>query len=117
MALIHNAGCSQLRIPLAQRPSSSSNLNTMGRPNKRKVQSRQAGAISASRTRKRSCLGGMNLSAAAVNLSAAAANLSAAAANLSAQPDFKGQHSRIEEIVEDAGHLVMFYQKFHCELN
>jgi hypothetical protein len=40
-----------------------------------------------------------------------------AAAILSAQPDFKGQRSRIEEIVEDAGHLVMFYPKFHCELN
>ncbi|KAA8893425.1 hypothetical protein FN846DRAFT_529170 [Sphaerosporella brunnea] len=38
-------------------------------------------------------------------------------ANLSAQPDFKGQRSRIEEVVEDAGHLVMFYPKFHCELN
>ncbi|KAA8900433.1 hypothetical protein FN846DRAFT_988950 [Sphaerosporella brunnea] len=56
MASIHNAGCSQLRISLVQRASSSSNLNTMGRPNKRKLQSRQAGAISASRTRKRSRL-------------------------------------------------------------
>ncbi|KAA8893418.1 hypothetical protein FN846DRAFT_914062 [Sphaerosporella brunnea] len=27
------------------------------------------------------------------------------------------QRSRIEEIFEDAGHLVMFYPKFHCELN
>ncbi|KAA8910532.1 hypothetical protein FN846DRAFT_917608 [Sphaerosporella brunnea] len=44
------------------------------------------------------------------------ANLSAAV-NLSAQPDFKSQRSRIEEIVEDMGYLVMFYPKFHCELN
>ncbi|KAA8904277.1 hypothetical protein FN846DRAFT_984801 [Sphaerosporella brunnea] len=40
-----------------------------------------------------------------------------AAAILSAQPDFKGQRSRIEEIVEDAGHLGMFHPTYHRELN
>ncbi|KZS89290.1 hypothetical protein SISNIDRAFT_407601 [Sistotremastrum niveocremeum HHB9708] len=33
------------------------------------------------------------------------------------QPDFVGQKSRLEEIIERNGHLCDFYPKFHCELN
>jgi hypothetical protein len=40
-----------------------------------------------------------------------------ATAILSAQPDFKAQRSRLEEAVEGAGHIALFYPKFHCEMN
>lgn len=36
---------------------------------------------------------------------------------LALQPDFRNQKSYIVETVENAGHLCMFYPKFHCELN
>lgn len=40
-----------------------------------------------------------------------------ARAILSSQPDFATQKSRLEDVIEEAGHLVLFYPKFHCELN
>ena len=39
-----------------------------------------------------------------------------AIALLSAQ-DFKSTRSRLQEIIEDAGHTPTLYPKFHCELN
>jgi hypothetical protein len=36
---------------------------------------------------------------------------------LAIQPDFREQRSYIVETVEEAGHLCIFYPKFHCELN
>jgi len=36
---------------------------------------------------------------------------------LSSQADFKATRSQIEKIIEEAGHLVIFYPKFHPELN
>ena len=33
------------------------------------------------------------------------------------QPDFAGQHSQLEELIESRGHLCDFYPKYHCELN
>lgn len=36
---------------------------------------------------------------------------------LSQQPDFKAQKGRVQEVVETRGHMVLFYPKFHCELN
>src|SRR4029077_2878978 len=36
---------------------------------------------------------------------------------LSLQPDFMAQKSAIEEIVEAESHMVLFFPKFHCELN
>ncbi|KAF8810712.1 hypothetical protein BYT27DRAFT_7091299 [Phlegmacium glaucopus] len=33
------------------------------------------------------------------------------------EPDFKAQHSLIQEVIEAAGHLCIFLPKFHCELN
>ncbi|KIJ48164.1 hypothetical protein M422DRAFT_162848 [Sphaerobolus stellatus SS14] len=33
------------------------------------------------------------------------------------QPDFVGQKSALVELIEAHGHLVIFYPKFHCELN
>jgi transposase len=36
---------------------------------------------------------------------------------LSSQADFMAQKSRLEEAVERAGHIAVFYPKFHCELN
>ena len=40
-----------------------------------------------------------------------------AVAILSAQEDFKSAPSRLQEIVEEAGHTFLLYPKFHCELN
>ena len=36
---------------------------------------------------------------------------------LELQPDFVNQKSLIEETIESHGHKVIFYPKFHCELN
>ncbi len=36
---------------------------------------------------------------------------------LSLQPDFLAQRPLIKEIIENWGHKVIFYPKFHCELN
>uniref|UniRef100_U9TZ17 Tc1-like transposase DDE domain-containing protein n=1 Tax=Rhizophagus irregularis (strain DAOM 181602 / DAOM 197198 / MUCL 43194) TaxID=747089 RepID=U9TZ17_RHIID len=36
---------------------------------------------------------------------------------LSLQPDFAAQKPLIQEIIEDRGHKVIFYPKFHCGLN
>src|SRR6266540_4099861 len=36
---------------------------------------------------------------------------------LSQQPDFLAQKSMVEETIEALGHKVIFYPKFHCELN
>ncbi|CAG8802744.1 12433_t:CDS:1 [Cetraspora pellucida] len=36
---------------------------------------------------------------------------------LSLEPDFANQKSLLEEIVKEAGHKIIFYPKFHCELN
>lgn len=36
---------------------------------------------------------------------------------MSQQPDFLAQKGRVQEVVEAKGHLVLFYPKFHCELN
>lgn len=36
---------------------------------------------------------------------------------LSMQKDFRDQKGRVQEEVEGAGHVVIFYPKFHCELN
>jgi hypothetical protein len=36
---------------------------------------------------------------------------------LSEQPDFKEQKGWIQETVEKMGHKVLFYPRFHCELN
>ncbi len=36
---------------------------------------------------------------------------------LSLQPDFLAQRPLIREVIEDRGHKVIFYPKFHCELN
>jgi hypothetical protein len=33
------------------------------------------------------------------------------------QEDFKNQKSMLQELYEDAGHLCLYYPKFHCELN
>lgn len=33
------------------------------------------------------------------------------------QPDFRNQKSRLEELAEKRGYRVLFYPKFHCELN
>ena len=35
----------------------------------------------------------------------------------SVQGDFKSSRSRLQEIVEDAGHIFIFYLKFYCEIN
>ena len=36
---------------------------------------------------------------------------------LQSQPDFKEQKGWLQELLEQAGHSVVFYPKFHCELN
>jgi len=36
---------------------------------------------------------------------------------MSQQPDFLVQKGRLEEVIVAAGHQVIFYPKFHCELN
>lgn len=36
---------------------------------------------------------------------------------LSLQPDFLSQKSLIAETIEAAGHICIFYPKFHCEIN
>lgn len=36
---------------------------------------------------------------------------------LELQPDFSSQKSRLQEVIESHGHHVIFYPKFHCELN
>ncbi|RPB06967.1 hypothetical protein P167DRAFT_477251, partial [Morchella conica CCBAS932] len=36
---------------------------------------------------------------------------------LSQQPDFLEQKGRVQEIVEAKGHMLLFYPRFHCELN
>ena len=40
-----------------------------------------------------------------------------ARALLASQPDFKAQKGELQEAIEAAGHLVLFYPPFHCELN
>ena len=40
-----------------------------------------------------------------------------AVAILSAQEDFKSARSRLQEILEEAGHIFLLYLKFHSELN
>jgi len=40
-----------------------------------------------------------------------------ARALLSSQPDFQAQKCELQEALEAAGHLVIFYPSFHCELN
>ena len=40
-----------------------------------------------------------------------------AKAVLASQPDFKAQKGRLQEELEAQGHQVMFYPKFHCDLN
>lgn len=40
-----------------------------------------------------------------------------ARALLSSQPDFQAQKGELQETLEAAGHLVIFYPSFHCELN
>ena len=40
-----------------------------------------------------------------------------ARAVMSKQPDFQAQRGRLQEEVEATGNLVIFYPKFHCELN
>jgi hypothetical protein len=36
---------------------------------------------------------------------------------LHAQPDFASQKNRLQEVIEAARHMCIFYPKFHCELN
>ena len=40
-----------------------------------------------------------------------------ARALLASQPDFKAQKPQLQEAIEQAGHLVIFYSAFHCEIN
>jgi len=40
-----------------------------------------------------------------------------ARALLASQPDFKAQKGELQEAIQAAGHLVLFYPPFHCELN
>ena len=36
---------------------------------------------------------------------------------LSQQPDFLAQREWLREVIEDAGHEIIYYPKYHCELN
>jgi hypothetical protein len=36
---------------------------------------------------------------------------------LEQQPDFANQHCLLQEVIEQHGHKIIFYPKFHCELN
>jgi hypothetical protein len=36
---------------------------------------------------------------------------------LSQEPDFLAQREWLREVVEGAGHEIIFYPKYHCELN
>ena len=36
---------------------------------------------------------------------------------MASQPDFIEQKCRLEEVIIAMGHKVIFYPKFHCELN
>ncbi|RPA95110.1 hypothetical protein L873DRAFT_1698966 [Choiromyces venosus 120613-1] len=36
---------------------------------------------------------------------------------LASQPDFKAQKGEIEEAIEAATHLVLFYPPFYCKIN
>lgn len=36
---------------------------------------------------------------------------------MSRQPDFVAQRGLLEEVITAAGHKIIFYPKFHCELN
>jgi len=36
---------------------------------------------------------------------------------MASQPDFRLQKSMLVEEIEQKGHLVMFFPKFHCEIN
>ena len=36
---------------------------------------------------------------------------------MSQQPDFLAQKGRLEDVIVATGHQVIFYPKFHCELN
>ena len=36
---------------------------------------------------------------------------------ISLQPDFLAQRSALVEVIEDSGHVCIFFPKFHCELN
>ena len=36
---------------------------------------------------------------------------------MSKQPDFQRQQSRLQKEIEATGNLIIFYSKFHCELN
>ena len=36
---------------------------------------------------------------------------------MASQPDFVAQKSAVVELIEGAGHICIFYPKFHCELN
>lgn len=36
---------------------------------------------------------------------------------LALQPDFKAQKGELQEAIEAAGHSVLFYPPFHCEIN
>ena len=40
-----------------------------------------------------------------------------ARALLASQPDFRAQRSQIEQAIIEAGHEIIFYPPFHCELN
>ena len=36
---------------------------------------------------------------------------------ISLQPDFLAQRSALDEMIENSGHVCIFFPKFHCELN
>ena len=40
-----------------------------------------------------------------------------ARAVIASQPDFHAKKSQLQEVITEAGHLILFYPKFHCELN